>query len=135
MERDALPRWHISSGIDFMETKRFNNALLLISASSLLFAGCVVRERVAYRNPPVYTDQVAVSGEVDVTGAPPAPYDETITVAPAPGMIWIGGAWAWGGGRWGWEAGHWARPPHPGAVWVPHRYIGDRHVWVRGGWR
>jgi hypothetical protein len=112
--------------------------VIFITASSLLLAGCVVRERVAYQQPaPVVVDTAPVVGEVDVSGPPPAPIEETVTVAPEPGFVWIGGVYVWGGGGWRWERGHWARPPHPGAVWIPHRYVyrGGRHVWVRGGWR
>ncbi len=108
--------------------------LMLIMATSLFTVGCVVRERVAYQQPaPV----VAADGEVVVSGAPPPPIEETVTVAPDPAFVWIGGVWVWGGGGWRWERGHWGRPPHPGAVWVPHRYVyrGGRHIWIRGGWR
>jgi hypothetical protein len=108
------------------------NALIAILGASLLAGGCVVRERVVYRPPPPY-----VGGEVEVGTAPPPPLVETVTVAPDPAFIWVGGVWVWGGGGWRWEGGHWGRPPHPGAIWVPHRYEyrGGRHVWVRGGWR
>ena len=34
-----------------------------------------------------------------------APIEETITVSPDPGFIWIGGVWVWGGGGWRWERG------------------------------
>jgi len=74
--------------------------------------------------------------EVDVVGDPPVPIVEDITPAPGIGFVWIEGAWAWHG-RWVWEAGHWDRPPHPGAVWVPHRYVvhNGRHIFIRGGWK
>ena len=100
---------------------------LLIFAASLSVVGCVV-----YPATPVAT----VGAEVDVVGDPPAPMYETIPMSPGIGFVWIGGAWAWHD-RWVWEAGHWDRPPHPGAVWVPHRYVvrNGRHVFVQGGWR
>jgi hypothetical protein len=105
---------------------------LAISGGLLVMEGCVVREGVVYQGPPV-----TVGGEVVVAEAPPAPLVETVTIAPDPALVWIGGVWIWSGFGWRWEAGHWARPPRPGAVWVPHRYEyrGGHHVWVRGGWR
>jgi hypothetical protein len=103
---------------------------LLICATSFFTVGCVVSP---YPGEPVAT----VGAEVDVDAGPPAPMVEVVPPAPAIGFVWIGGAWAWNGGRWAWEGGHWARPPHPGAVWVPHQYVyrNGRHVFVRGGWR
>jgi hypothetical protein len=110
---------------------------MALAGISLLASGCVVREQVAYRPPPpVQVDATAGPGEVEVVGAPPAPVVETVTVAPDPGFVWVGGAWFWEG-RWVWHAGHWARPPHRGAVWYGPHYVfrGGRHVWVRGYWR
>ena len=77
-----------------------------------------------------------MAGEIVVSDAPPEPIIEEVQVAPDPSMIWIGGVWAWHG-RWVWEPGRFERRPHPGAMWVPHRYVyrGGRHVWVRGYWR
>jgi hypothetical protein len=110
---------------------------LLILAGSFLASGCVYRERTVYREPGarVVTTET-VGSEVTVTEAPPAPIVETVTVSPGPAFVWIGGVWAWHG-HWVWERGHWARPPHPGAVWVAHRYEyrNGVHVFIRGGWR
>jgi len=114
-------------------------AVLPAWAASLLLVGCVVRERVVYRQPAPGTTVVTeapASAEVVVTEAPPAPIVEEVVVAPGPGYVWIGGVWAWHG-RWVWERGHWGRPPRRGATWVPHRYVyrNGAHVFVRGGWR
>jgi len=108
---------------------------LLIAVASTLASGCVVRERVVYRQGPP-PPPAAVGGEVVVDEAPPAPLVEVVPAGPGPGFIWIGGSWVWRG-HWVWEAGRWGRPPHPGAVWVSHRYVyrNGVHVWVRGGWR
>ncbi|MGD0744249.1 MAG: hypothetical protein ABSA45_03750 [Verrucomicrobiota bacterium] len=95
---------------------------LFLCVISLCSGGCVVYPR------------ASVGAEVDVVGEPPAPIVEEVYPAPGVGFVWIGGAWAWHG-RWVWERGRWARPPHPGAVWVPHRYDNGRHVYIRGGWR
>ena len=80
-------------------------------------------------------------GEVDqtttvVTEAPPPPPVETVTLAPGPGYIWIGGDWVWNG-RWVWVGGHWGRPPYPHAVWVPNYWHRGPHGWYQrpGHWR
>ena len=114
--------------------------VFLIAGTAVLATGCVVREEVRYRQPgpppPVIVTQPAPGGEVVVTEAPPPPVVESVTIAPDPTFVWVGGAWIWRGG-WVWEPGRWARPPHRGAVWFkPHyEYRGGRHVWVRGYWR
>jgi len=96
---------------------------LPVFAASLFAVGCVV-----YPAGP--------GTEVDVVGDPPPLMVENITPSPGIDFVWIGGAWVWRD-RWVWEGGHWDRPPHPGAVWVPHRYVyhNGRHVFIRGGWR
>jgi hypothetical protein len=106
-------------------------SLALAAAGVLLTSGCVVRERTVYRSAPA-----AVGTEVTVTEAPPAPLVETVTIAPGPGFVWVGGGWVWRN-HWVWERGHWAHPPRPGAVWVAHRYEyrNGVHVFIRGGWR
>ena len=121
-----------------MNKTLFLKPVLLIAGTSLLATGCVVREDVRYRPPPrtVVVESAPAEGEVVVTSEPPPPVVETVTLAPEPGVVWIGGAWFWEG-RWIWHAGHWGRPPHRGAVWVGprHVYRGGHHVWVRGYWR
>lgn len=116
-----------------MKILPFVKSLLLVTIGSMLVSGCVVRERVVYRQAP---PPAVVGQEVVVTEAPPAPVVETVTVAPGPGVVWIGGGWVWRG-HWVWRPGHWARPPHPRAVWVPHRYEyrSGVHVFIGGGWR
>jgi len=106
-----------------MERQTLFKMALTIFAVSLFAFGCVV-----YPARPV--------AEVDVIGDPPALIVEDVTPTPGIGFVWIGGAWVWHD-RWVWESGHWGRPPHPGAVWVPHRYVyhNGRHVFIRGGWR
>ena len=100
-------------------------------------AGCVVRERAYAPDGSVSVDATAVDSGVYVDSAPPPPVEETITAAPDPAFVWIGGVWIWGGHGWRWERGHWSRPPRVGAVWIPHHYVyrNGRHVFVRGGWR
>jgi hypothetical protein len=78
----------------------------------------------------------SAAGEVEVAGAPPMAISEDVPPSPGPDYVWIGGVWDWQG-RWVWDRGHWDRPPHPGAIWVPHRYVehNGRRTFVRGGWR
>jgi hypothetical protein len=78
-----------------------------------------------------------MQGEVEVTGPPPPDVVETVTVAPGPGYVWIGGSYWWGPRGWEWRYGRWGRPPRRGVVWYGPRYEfrGGRHVWIRGGWR
>jgi hypothetical protein len=120
-----------------MKTQSSIKLLLMMAGACLIASGCVVREPVAYPPPAVGMGATIGPGEAVATGAPPPPIDETVTVAPDPSFVWIGGVWVWGGGGWRWEGGHWSRPPHPGAVWVPHRYVyrNGRHIFVRGGWQ
>lgn len=119
----------------------------LAALSTLVLAGCVVREEYGYRRHGYVVRETVVApapvvvapappAEVVVTEAPPAPQVEVVTVSPGPGFIWVGGIWAWHG-RWVWESGHWARPPHPGMRWEGGHYYyrGGRHVWIAGGWR
>src|SRR5712671_1145247 len=115
-----------------MKTSILSKFALLLPITSLLLAGCVVRERVVYR----HSRPAVVENEVVVTEAPPPPIVEETVVAPGPGFVWIGGSWVWRD-RWVWERGRWGHPPRPGAVWVAPRYAyrGGRHVWIRGNWR
>jgi len=111
-----------------MKKSFYRKTVGVAALTFLLGAGCEVRT--AYRGP-------AVGVGVDVDTEPPAPLVETVPASPDPAFVWIGGAWIWGGGGWHWQGGHYERPPHPGAIWVPHRYENrnGRRVFVRGGWR
>ena len=76
---------------------RAAGALVLLPALLSLTA-CVV----AYRPP--YHEAVVVEGGVPpgpvvVTEAPPPAPVEVVTVAPAPGFVWVGGYWGWSGAR------------------------------------
>lgn len=108
-----------------MKTKAAKSILLAVVAG-LVAAGCDV-----YVRPP--------AAEVEVSGAPPpAPEVDVQTPMPAPGYVWIGGAWEWGpDNRWVWRRGRWDRPPRAGAEWRAshYEYRNGRHVYVRGGWR
>src|SRR5438874_12277632 len=65
--------------------------------------------------------------------APPAPQYEVVGVAPAPGYIWIGGAWFWEGGRYAWHPGRW-EASRPGYRWVPHTWRREGNRWhMQGG--
>ncbi|WHZ10443.1 MAG: hypothetical protein OJF60_000882 [Burkholderiaceae bacterium] len=97
---------------------------VVAAAAALCLSACVVAPApVAYGEP-------AVVAPV----APPAPYAESITVAPAPGYIWIGGYWGWVGGRYMWRAGHW-EAPRRGYHWVPRSWVAGPGGWHQRGGR
>jgi hypothetical protein len=121
-----------------MNNKVLVKSVLLMAGVSLVATGCVVREEVRYRNPPptVVAAPAPVAGEVEVTEAPPPAVVESVTIAPDPTFVWVGGVWVWDG-RWVWQPGRWMRPPHRGAIWVRGGYVyrGGRHYYARGYWR
>jgi hypothetical protein len=93
-------------------------ALAVLVLGSINLTGCVVAPARGY-----YVD-----GPVMV--APPPARVEVIGVAPAPGLVWIGGYWNWVGGNHVWVGGHWEAPPPGYHAWVAHRWVP-----YRGGWR
>ena len=107
-------------------------ALLAAVAASLCLSACVVAPLPG--PPPAQYQGYQGEPEVVAPVAPPAPYAESITVAPAPGYIWIGGFWSWGGGRYAWNAGHWERP-RPGYHWAPRSWAQGPHGWHQRGGR
>jgi hypothetical protein len=129
-----------------MKTMKLLKPMLLVAGASFLMAGCVVRTRTVYAQPPPPPGPVVAEtpGEVEVTSeppvAPPPGESETdISIGPPPfvGAVWVGGYWGWGAGRWEWRRGYWGRPPRAGAIWIRpgYAYRGGRRVFVRGYWR
>lgn len=80
---------------------------------------------------------MAANAQVVVRIGPPAPVVEHYGPAPHRGWVWQQGYHAWDGHRYVWHAGVWAAPPHPHAVWVPHRWEHRHGGWVlvEGHWR
>ena len=74
---------------------------------------------------------------VVVDAEPPAAQVEVQPVIPGPDYIWVPGYWNWGVNGYFWVGGRWGRPPHPGAVWVPHGWERRGGRWhLHGGhWR
>jgi hypothetical protein len=107
--------------------------LIILSACSVLAAGCAVEAR----GPGGAVAVSAEPGIVYADSAPPPVVNESVGIAPGPDFVWIGGSWVWGGNRWGWERGRWEHPPRPDARWVAHHYEyrNGRHTFVRGRWR
>ena len=105
-------------------------AAAVMGASAL--TGCVVAPvGPAYGNGGYY-DNEYVAANV----APPAPYVETIPVAPFIGALWIGGFWDWSGGRHVWRPGHYERPRAGYSYRQPAWNHGPDGRWMlnRGGW-
>jgi hypothetical protein len=117
---------HLQDGFKEIPMKLAIPRWVLPLALAALASGCVVAPI-----DPYYDDDATVVGV-----PPPAPLYEAVGVAPAVGMVWIGGHWAWHGHRHVWRAGHWAHGRH-GHHWEPHRWDRGRGGWVhRGGhWR
>jgi len=105
--------------------------MLLLAAGST-FSACVVYTQ------PFHEVHYAEGGELVADQAPPPPQEEVVTVAPAAGLVWVGGYWGWYGGRYVWVSGGWHQPPRAGSVWVAGYWTArpsGGHVWVRGRWR
>jgi hypothetical protein len=124
-----------------MKNLSWFKSILLIAAGSVLATGCVTRERVVYQPvppPPPQWQPAPPPQEVVVTEPPPPPpvIVESVTLAPGPSYVYIGGAWVWHG-RWVWQPSRWVHPPRYGAVWVPQHYANHNgvHVFVGGYWR
>ena len=95
-----------------------------LAAASVVLTGCVVtpyyQTRVVTTQPSV---AVTANSNVEyVQTAPPAAYNEVITVSPGVGYIWTPGLWYWYGGRHVWRAGNWQQPPY------------GYRSWNNGGW-
>lgn len=95
-----------------------------LAAASVVLTGCVVtpyyQTRVVTTQPSV---AVTANSNVEyVQTAPPAAYNEVITVSPGVGYIWTPGLWYWYGGRHVWRAGNWQQPPY------------GYRTWNNGGW-
>jgi hypothetical protein len=130
-----------------MSTKRL--AVGATAAACLIAGGCYIGpprpRRVYYEAPPpavVVVPAPAPGPEVEVAPGVEQPPPPAEVIAPAPGpeveFLWVPGWWAWEGGRWFWHGGYWGHRPHPGAMWVPHRWVRGPHggwVHVGGYWR
>ena len=83
---------------------------------------------------------VAPPSPVIVTEAAPAVVVEAQYACPAPGYVWIAGAWEAHRGHWVWIRGRWELPPRGRHVWEAGRWdYRDREhhdrVWLGGHWR
>jgi hypothetical protein len=75
--------------------------------------------------------------QVYVHDRPPAAIVEHRGPRPHDGWVWQNGYHHWDGARYVWTPGVWVAPPHPHAVWVPHRWEHRPGGWVmvEGHWR
>ena len=116
---------------------KYKNSLRFGSVLAGVVFSCVCAvPSSGYAMPALPPFGVSVGVEVYPNVAPPPLIQEPAIVSPGPGFVWIPGTWVWND-HWVWEKGRWERPPHPGAVWVPHHYEyrKGRHVFTHGGWR
>lgn len=79
----------------------------------------------------------ASKAQVYVRVGPPPVVVERHGPPPQRGFVWVPGYQRWDGGRYVWVPGRYERPPHPRAVWVPHRWVHRHGGWVlvEGHWR
>jgi len=70
--------------------------------------------------------------EAAVTEAPPAPQQETMTVAPNASDIWQPGHWVRHDNQWAWQNGRWMMRPSAHAYWEPGHWDQTSHGWI---WR
>lgn len=107
--------------------------------SAVTLTGCVVAPvgQPYYGDPYSNIPDTQAYAPIYAPIAPPAPYVETIPIAPYAGAVWIGGSWNWSGGRYAWAPGRYERG-RPGYHWQPQRWDrGPRGGWYSrgGGWR
>ncbi|MCG3188786.1 MAG: hypothetical protein LKCHEGNO_00972 [Burkholderiaceae bacterium] len=120
-----------------MNTSLVFNALWAPGVRRVAVAACVVGLSGCVVAPLGYYDADGSYGEATTVTdvAPPAPYSETVGVAPFVGAIWLGGYWGWRGGRYAWVPGHWGHA-RPGYVWHPYHWAPHGNRWaLSGGWR
>ncbi|WMW79346.1 YXWGXW repeat-containing protein [Undibacterium cyanobacteriorum] len=113
------------------------SGLLLNACTVMTPAPVYYRGNTQYPPPANYPAGSEVNVQaVQTETAPPPPMQEVITVAPAPGYLWVNGFWYWEGGRHVWRAGYWA-PPRVGFTWFPHRWerVGVHWHFRPGHWR
>lgn len=84
------------------------------------------------------TDVADAQIVVRIGPPPPRPAE----VVPSPprrhrDWVWEPGYHRWDGHRYVWVRGRYAKPPRPGAVWVPGDWRNERggQVWHQGYWR
>jgi hypothetical protein len=75
--------------------------------------------------------------QITVHVAPPREVVEIRGKAPHPGYVYQRGYHRWDGRTYVWTPGVWVAPPHPGAIWVDHRWEHRANDWVfvEGHWR
>ncbi len=119
-------------------TKMILAAMLVTTASALSTRGSALAQvRVDVRaTAHLPAPPMPPSPTVTVHVRPPAPYQEVVGLAPAPGYVWVDGYWAWQGGQHVWVRGRWMAPPHPGHVWIRSGWTlrGGQYVFMPGRW-
>ena len=117
-----------------MHRRGWRAALAALGLSTL--SACVVAPYGYYPSYGYYGSYYGAAGEAIAVSnvAPPAPYYETVPVAPFVGAVWFAGYWNWYGGRYVWAPGYWGYP-RAGYVWHPYRWAPHGGRWaMSGGW-
>ncbi|QNP49352.1 YXWGXW repeat-containing protein [Diaphorobacter aerolatus] len=117
-----------------IQRSRFGLAAAALSAVTL--TGCIVAPvgQPYYNDPYSNIPDTQAYAPIYAPIAPPAPYVETVPVAPYVGAVWIGGYWNWSGGRHAWVPGRYVHG-RPGYGWSPRTWSpGPRGGYqMRGG--
>jgi hypothetical protein len=104
---------------------------LLIVATTVLVVLSACGRREVRRETTIIREQAPSpsTGRVMVSQPPPAPREETRSVAPSSAHTWVPGYWSWENG-WIWNPGHWEVPPRHTTAWVPGQWRSTDRGWV-----
>ena len=56
---------------------------------------------------------------VEADSAPPAEFEEDMSISPGPEYEWVKGHWRWNGSEWVKANGYWTKKPHDSTEWEP----------------
>ena len=109
-------------------------ALAGLAVGVALFAGIGTAQARFYLGVGIGLPGVAVVVPPVVVAPVPMPAApvEVVPAAPAPGYVWVPGAYAWNGVGYVWAPGRTVLPPWPGAVWLAGGWYRGPQGW---GWR
>jgi uncharacterized protein YcfJ len=106
----ALARAGISDDVIISQIRNTGTVYHLSAADIIDLNRAGVSERVIRYMIDTASQEQTAQVAPAMTPPPPAPLPEFIPVMPAPGYMWISGAWFWGPNHWVWRPGYWHRP-------------------------